>query len=273
MIGGPLPTITCVTVTKGRVELLKKAIRCYMLQSYMNKNMVIVSQGSAEDNAAIAAHLRSLGRSDITLYCVASDWCLGTLRNTSVEIATGEIICQWDDDDLYHPDRLMLQYNVLRRDSRHVASLYSDFLKYYRTSGDLYWCDWSGEPIYSHRYLCGSIMFHKRLFGMFPIFYPQRGSQCHVEEDLNVLEKLQTKGDLAPVFSGWHYTYVYHGQNVYDLEHHNLTLNTTWGKRVLDTEQLLERRDLLEQAFPLLGVEGPVRIRSLEGVAFTYQPD
>lgn len=272
MIGGGLPTITCVTVTKGRCDHLRRSIQCYLRQSYVNKNMVIVSQGTDDDNAKIGEYIYSLNRSDISYFTAATDLCLGAMRNTSVEIATGRVICQWDDDDLYHPDRLMLQYNVLRADTRRVACLYCDFLKYFKTTGDVYWCDWAGEPLLTHRFLPGSVMFYKEVFGQFRIFYPQEGIQCHVEEDLNVLEKLRSKGDLGPVWSGWHYTYVFHGSNVYDLDHHNLTLDTSWGKKVLDVEQLLERRELLESTFEKVGVDSPVNVRSKDGVAFTYTP-
>jgi glycosyltransferase involved in cell wall biosynthesis len=187
-------------------------------------------------------------------------------------LATGKIICQWDDDDLYHPERLMTQYNALRVNSNYVASAYCDFLKYYRNTGEIYWCDWSGERIFSGRLLSGSVMFYKEMFGMFPCFYPQSGSQCHVEEDLNVMNKLLSKGEVAPIWSGWHYVYMYHGSNTYDLAHHNLTLDVTSGKKVLTASQLLERRDLIENAFDSIGFDRSVSVRSKEGLAFTYDP-
>jgi glycosyltransferase involved in cell wall biosynthesis len=237
MIGCGLPKMSCVMVTNGRHELVKKSIRCYMQQTYLNKNMVVLSQGSVEQNAVIEHYLKSLGRPDIFFMTAPRDICFGMMRNTSVEIATGDIICQWDDDDLYHPDRLMTQYKALRADSRNIASLYCDFLKYYMTAGELYWCDWTGESVPLHRLLCGSVMFYKRAFGMFNVFYPQAGEQCHVEEDLNVLRKLQTKGTIVPVQAGWQYVYVYHGANVYDLGHHNLTLDTRSGKFIMGARQ------------------------------------
>jgi glycosyltransferase involved in cell wall biosynthesis len=237
----------------------------------MNKNMVIISQGTSEQNVAIRNYLTSLGRSDITFHVAHPDVPLGTIRNTTVDISQGEVLCQWDDDDLYHPDRLMMQYNVLRTNSSRVASLYCDFLKYYSETKELYWCDWSGESIPAHRYLCGSVMFYRKVFDMFPLFYPQSGSQCRVEEDLNVLFKLQIKGEIGPVWSAWHYIYVYHGQNTYDLRHHNHTLNTETGKKVLDVKALLDRKTLLEQAFNVMELDMPVKVRSKDEIAFVCQ--
>lgn len=272
MIGSSTPTITCVVVTKGRVSMLVKAINCYLSQTYKNKNMVIVSQGTAAQNQAIKSHLRLLNREDIEFYEAHSTSTLGMMRNTSVELAKGQIICQWDDDDLYHPDRLATQYNALRVDSSVVASLYCAFLKYYSATRELYWCDWSGEPIPSHRYLCGSIMFRKELFHCYSTFYPQTGSQSAVEEDLNVLQKLHEKGEISGLWEAWHYVYVFHGGNVYDFNHHNYTLDIKTGKKVLSKEELLSKQVLLEKSFDVIELDEDVVVRSKEEPAFVYKP-
>jgi hypothetical protein len=40
---------------------------------------------------------------------------LGTLRGLSLDVATGEIVCQWDDDDCHHPDRILHQVQQMTR--------------------------------------------------------------------------------------------------------------------------------------------------------------
>lgn len=258
-------------VTKGRCEYIKYSIKCYIKQNYENKNMVLVSQGNKEQNDLIESYVKSIGRNDIYYISAPEDLNLGTMRNISVELSTGDFICQWDDDDLYHPERISTQYNVLRQDNNLVASAYCDFIKYYKTNATAYWCDWSGERIPTHQFLPGSIMFDKKVFGMFSSFYPQNGQQCYVEEDLNVLGKLLTKGDIGRVWSGWHYIYQYHGSNVYDLNHHNLTLDTSSGKKVLDVGSILERRSLIESTFDFVEIGEKVAFRSKENTAFIYK--
>lgn len=269
MIGCTCPKITCVTVTVGRVELIKQSIRCYTNQSYPNLNMVILTQGSAGQNAAILAHVQALGRPDIRVFDAPPTLSLGAMRNTSVELANGDVICQWDDDDLCHPERVAAQYRNLRSDSRRTATAYGSFLKLFDQSRELYWCDWSGEPLPTHRLLCGTVMFYKEAFHAFPIFYPSSGHQSDCEEDLNVLEKLMTKGEVGSLLDP-HYVYCYHGSNTYDLDHHRLTLDTQWGKKVMPTPELLKRRALLEETLSLVGLDGPVSVRSLDGEAFIY---
>jgi glycosyltransferase involved in cell wall biosynthesis len=38
---------------------------------------------------------------------------LGALRNYSVEMARGDIVVQWDDDDWYHKRRIEVQFQVI----------------------------------------------------------------------------------------------------------------------------------------------------------------
>jgi glycosyltransferase involved in cell wall biosynthesis len=271
MIVQKTPLITCVCVTKNRFHLLQSAIHCYLRQTYPNKNLVILSQGNKKSNDDIGSLLNSLNRPDIQFVEAPEFLSLGAMRNTSVELATGEIICQWDDDDLYHPDRIFTQYRELKKDNRHIASVYCDFLKFFENCNELYWCDWSGEPKLTHKFLCGSVMFYKSAFHMYRLFYPETGSQSKVEEDLNVLEKLSYKGDIAPIFAGHQYIYRFHGINTYDIDHHKLALNTQWGKKVYSNTELLEKKSLLEATFKLVDLNPPLNVCSLDGIAFSLE--
>lgn len=271
MIPAQMPLITCVCVTKNRSNFLKKSIDCYLKQTYLNKKLVIVSQSDENNNLIISNYLKDLNRSDISLFVAPDTLSLGAMRNVAVELATGQIICQWDDDDLYHPERLTTQYKFLVADSRNVASLYSEFLKYFANFNDLYWCDWSNESEYSHRFLCGSIMFYKSLFHLWENFYPERGPQSDREEDLCVLEKLINKGHIAQVPNGNHYIYLYHGVNhVYDLDHHKLTLDTRWGKKIYNKQQLLDNQELIAKTLDYFDID-KVCVKSLDELAFEYK--
>lgn len=272
MIGRPLPSITCVTATRGRDELIKTSIACYMRQSYPNKSLLILSQGDSEANARIRSHVENLGRDDIAFHPAPRDLSLGAMRNTCADIANGEIICQWDDDDISHPSRLFTQYRVLASDDSRIACAFCDFLKYYSESSELYWCDWSRERGLANRFLCGTVMFYKKVFGVGNLVYPETGPQSKVEEDLNFLNNLFVRGHVGQVFAAQQYVYVYHGRNTYDLEHHNLTLNTSSGKKVLGTPELIENQELIFESLRLANVNKKVYVRGLDGVAFTYDP-
>lgn len=271
MLKDSVPKISCLLATCGRAEHVARAIHCYVQQNYPNKELVVVSQGAEEANSKIIQHINSLSRRDIRFYVAPSRLSLGAMRNLTCEIASGELLCQWDDDDLYSPTRITDQFKSLKSHSKYVASAFSRFLKYFKLDKELFWCDWSGEGADSSRFLCGSVMFPKKIFHRFRSqLYPETGDQCHVEEDLNVLCKLLDCGDVAATENGFQYVYVHHGENTYSLKHHQLTLLIHSGKHVAATEELLAAQALMCQVLSTMPIDPPISIRSLEEVAFTY---
>lgn len=269
MLDVSTPKISCLTATTGRLECLKKSIRCYLNQTYPNRELIVLSQ-SPEDNRSIREYIETIQRRDILFFEAAADLTLGSMRNALCEIATGTILCQWDDDDLYHPDRIRSQYLALSSDDRAVGTAYSQFLKLFSDNQELYWCDWWGEGRPTSQLLCGSVMFYKSFFHDWgSLLYPESGSQCHVEEDLNVLEKLTEAGMVLPVSLGYQYIYVFHGGNTYGLPHHRLALDISSGKMVLDRDALLVRQSILQQTFECVGLD-KVYVRSLDEICFEY---
>lgn len=259
------PKISCVMVTTGRVECIKRSVQCYLAQTYKNKELVILSQGRDAENAAIASFLVELCRPDIQFVVAPRDLTLGAMRNLSIEVATGLIICQWDDDDLYHPHRLVTQYRALLGEHV-VASAYSQHLKYFADSHRLYWIDWAAEGGW-RAYLPGSVMFRKSLFHQAKnTLYPDSGEQSGREEDVNVLTKLNKWGHIVALTEAFHYIYVFHGNNVYDLAHHELVLK----KRVFGRDDLLRRRDDMERTFQLVGLD-TVSVCSLDEIVFEHR--
>lgn len=270
MLLDQMPKISCVMVTVGRPREIEKSVHCYLAQSYPCRELIVLSQASEEANADLKSFFVSLGRSDIEFQVASSRLTLGEMRNTSCELATGSVICQWDDDDLSHPDRLKVQYRALMSDSRNVACACMSFLKYFENSGEIYWCDWSGEGGPLSRFLPGTVMFHKRVFYEFgSLLYPEAGDQCHMEEDLNVLAKFLAKGNVVPIMDPRYYIYTYHGSNTYDLNHHRLAICVKSGKKVAGVEQLLQWQAQLEELFRAVGIS-KVIVKSLDTVAFVY---
>ena len=267
------PKISCATVTTGRLDKLHTSVRCYVQQTYPVKELVIVSQGDKEVNAQIRDFVYQLGRKDIFFIEAPECLSLGAMRNLSVELTTGSIVCQWDDDDICHPQRLQLQYSKMQGEVGDVVLL-SSFLKYFCNTNDLYYCDWSQDEERTHRYLCGTVMFQKRIFhDCGNRLYPEDGAQSIVEEDLNALERMSLHGKIVGLHDQGHcYVYVYHGANTYDLEHHEMAINPFWKKKVLPENELIAKRKLIEQTLRAGAVDKRVDVRSFDDVAFTYEP-
>ncbi|WP_170265534.1 glycosyltransferase [Thiohalocapsa marina] len=106
------PTVSCLMVTGSRPAQARLAIAAFCAQTYPNKELVILDDG-ADDT--LAEHVQALADARVRHIRVpASARTLGALRNQAVALASGEYICQWDDDDLYDPARLSTQMAVLR---------------------------------------------------------------------------------------------------------------------------------------------------------------
>ncbi|CAN5182757.1 hypothetical protein BH09PSE3_BH09PSE3_22930 [soil metagenome] len=106
-VAGPL--ISCVMVSRGSRYPAAFAIECYRRQSYANRELIIVSAAADEDLSELVAAMRDPS----IRFVVAEPASLGELRNISIAQAAGELICQWDDDDLSAPNRLDIQTAAL----------------------------------------------------------------------------------------------------------------------------------------------------------------
>ena len=102
-------------VSRGHLCPARFAIECYRRQTWPHRELIIVS---AVPDSRLADYVATLG--DPTVRFVSADPApLGALRNVRVEAARGALLCQWDDDDLYHPQRLEFQHEQLAAAAAH----------------------------------------------------------------------------------------------------------------------------------------------------------
>lgn len=111
--------ISCVCPTMaGREKYLARAIDSFLSQTYPNRELVLVLDDDVrltqqcEDRLSILID-RELG---LRLVTCRPDrkYLLGEKRNMGTLQASGELICNWDDDDFSFPDRLKVQEELLR---------------------------------------------------------------------------------------------------------------------------------------------------------------
>jgi mannosyltransferase OCH1-like enzyme/glycosyltransferase involved in cell wall biosynthesis len=119
------PLVSCLMVTKNRDQLARSAIECFLNQTYPDKELIIIDDG---DRHELEKFVTELNSPQIVYYRLPSQGLtLGELRNLAVEKATGYYLAQWDDDDLYHPQRLELQVQAIvdtNVDGCYLNSLY-----------------------------------------------------------------------------------------------------------------------------------------------------
>jgi len=174
---------------------------------------------------------------------------LGILRNVSVDLARGPLVCQWDDDDLYHPLRLAVQFDRLQA-TRSDFCFFTDQLHWFEQDNLLLWDDWAVEepPM---QFIQGTLMGDKAKLGAYPAL--ERG------EDTQALVDMIARGCRLAGLSGhgYLYVYVYNGKNTWDLQHHAAI---SAAKRVRH-DRLMEVLPLLRRHLPNYG--WPVKALSL----------
>ena len=107
--------VNCLMVTlpsPGRFAFIKRTITAHCTQTHSPRELVVVlDQGPAEVKVAIMNHVARLGRDDIRIIESPPAMTLGVLLNRAC--ARGDVHCQWDDDDLHHPERVERQLSTL----------------------------------------------------------------------------------------------------------------------------------------------------------------
>lgn len=206
--------ISCLTVTQpDRLPELSRAIQCFRRQTFAPRELVIVHDGDADFQRAIRQLLDAEKEPALfQVYAAPAGLPLGELRNLAVELARYPLVCQWDDDDLYHPRRLEMQFAYLKIQGAEFCFL-TDQLHLFEDENRLYWDDWNVEPP-PMNLIQGTLLGNKQLLGSYPAL--ARG------EDTPVVMGLVRQGYKIAALGGvgWLYVYTYSGKNVWDREHH-----------------------------------------------------
>lgn len=110
--------------TRGRADLADRAVKCFMLQDYPEKRLLILDDGDHPsfpkpvDDLPCVSYLRTDERLNIP-----------AKRNLLCRLAAGEIICHFDSDDWSAPDRISDQVARLEEGARAVTGYFSMVFK------------------------------------------------------------------------------------------------------------------------------------------------
>jgi GT2 family glycosyltransferase len=114
------PRVSVVIPTYNRAELLAESIESVLRQSYRDLEVVVCDDGSTDDTAArvqaLESRVRYLG--------LPHTGRPGSPRNRGIEAARGELVAFLDDDDLWEPDKLARQIELMDRGG--LSFVYTD---------------------------------------------------------------------------------------------------------------------------------------------------
>lgn len=194
------PLVSCLMVTKGKAQVMRGALECFEHQTYPHKELVIISDISAHQLAFLISEYEHLPIRWIL--GVSSQLTLGELRNLSVDLAEGEYVCQWDDDDFYDPSRITLQMATLMALGAD-ACLLEKWLVWWPLKERLII---SGKRLWE-----GSIIINKKKLSRYPAL--RRG------EDTVVIQEMLSNCMVATLNLPRLYIYTVHESNTFDEAH------------------------------------------------------
>lgn len=257
------PLVSCLMVTlpvRYRLPFFRQSVADYCRQTHARRELVIVTdQGEPAARAELVAHVASLGRDDIRIVDVPGKHTLGALRNASVANAHGALLCQWDDDDRFHPDRIAAQVAILRAQGPAALCL-EDVFQYFPAARTLHLVSFRATR---ERIFPGSLMMRRDAAPQ----YPEEGPTSLRGEDSAGLAQIRSRGGIGVVAGAPHlYVYVSHGANTWSAGHHRMIAD----RLSIPRSRILQREASLRAGLAAYDFgPGPVEVRGHDGVAFT----
>lgn len=128
-----LVLVSVIIPTHNRAELLPRAIRSVLGQTYLNLECIVVDDASTDNTRQVIQHFNDERlvylRHEINRYASAA-------RNTGIACARGELIAFLDDDDEWLPTKLEKQVALIQNLPARVGMVYC-WMDYFDTQEHL----------------------------------------------------------------------------------------------------------------------------------------
>ena len=157
------PFVSVLTPTYNRRKFIPTAIACFKAQDYPKDRMewIILDDGTDKVGDLFAA----AGLTNVRYVALPEGMKLpiGAKRNRLNELAKGDIVVCWDDDDYYPPERVKKAVHKLRSvPGRKVEVVGSSLLHLYFTDRDEIW---SIGPYAQNHCTNGTMAYWRSYFG------------------------------------------------------------------------------------------------------------
>ncbi len=215
--------VSCITVSRNRHKLLQHSIFQFNQQTHADKELIVIYYSDDEDTVSMIQNIKQ-DNIHFYPYNIEKCWTLGDLRNYAIDKTSGDYICVWDDDDIYHPDRISMQLEKIT--GRYVACTIRREIRFNVFTNRLYLTKRRKHG------LEGSLLCKKKFFPKY--------SKLNSGEDTPVLSFLGYDDKIAFLDRAHLYIYVYHGKNTVSSKHFN-----TSGDYYLQNHYKNKARELL----------------------------
>jgi glycosyltransferase involved in cell wall biosynthesis len=256
------PLVSGLLVTGDRVTMAKRAIRSFAAQTYVNRELVVVTGGSRRVREALERYVAALGLDSVRFVNPEStDRPLGHLRNVSIDAARGDFLCRWDGGHYSHPERMEQQLGrMLERDAG--ACFLTDHLQLLEDHRLLFWIDWTGGGRIDgmQKYVPGTAMLARHA----GVRYPEDGPHNGRDDDSALLGALLESVPVVHVEDAGHlWLYTFRGDDTSAREHH-ARMNELGAPR----EFVAEREQRIRETLAHYPIPRPAVVSGRDGPAF-----
>jgi glycosyltransferase involved in cell wall biosynthesis len=186
--------VSCICITRKRPEHLLNAIGMFKQQTYLRKELILICDDNDHESINIARNNNIIP----VVLDHTSGLSLGQIRSIGIGSSNGDFICQWDDDDWYHKDRILYQMNFMHDFGQNACAL-TNWLIYDETSKKSY--------LSMHRIWEGSIIYKRAIAEK--LHYPN----SKLGEDTIFTNALIKECGLLPIVCPYLYIYRIHNEN------------------------------------------------------------
>lgn len=183
---------------------MKRAVECFVNQTYQNTELVVLFRDQDHETRSYLQTVSDI-RVKPCIVPTAESLTLGELRNLSIEHSSGEYFIQWDDDDWYHNDRIMIQVTAALQFGKEGSAL-SNVLFFDSVKKQAYF---SFDRPWENSILCKKTTVDSGL----------RYRPLNQREDTSFMQELVLANKLSRVHTYPLYIYIFHGNNTWNQEH------------------------------------------------------
>jgi glycosyltransferase involved in cell wall biosynthesis len=201
-----LPLVTAIMPTKDRPDFALQAVQYFLAQDYRNAELIVLEDGTSSLAGRLPGDPRI--RHVVTGRAQRS---IGAMRNEACQLARGEIVAHWDDDDWYGPGRITRQVAAIRAGEAEITAL-RDSLVFDLAA----WRFWRLRPDLHRRLFVrdvhGGTLVYRRSVWEEKARFPDRS----LAEDATFLEQAMARGArLRALEAAGVFVYVRHGRNAW----------------------------------------------------------
>lgn len=121
------PTVSVIIPTYNRADLIERAVRSVLDQTFTDLECLVVDDGSTDETVSV---VRSIDDDRVTVIEHGENGGAAAARNAGIDASSGEYLAFLDDDDVWRPEKLAKQIDLLESAPDSVGLVYC-WMDYY----------------------------------------------------------------------------------------------------------------------------------------------